>query len=96
MCGFHMWTSLEPYFGYDDDASHSTRNLSSIEWAIFAPNVKIVSIQGIFIGFSTNNNVEYNAVVELPFDAILHGIHCKVIMLDSQLVLLQLVNVYSM
>ncbi len=43
-----MSTSLEPYFGYADGASHSTLNLSSTALVIFAPNGELVSLQGIF------------------------------------------------
>lgn len=52
-------------------------------------------MQGICNGHSTNNIVDYSMVVELLFDAISHGIHHIVIRLDSQLVVLQLTNIYS-
>lgn len=90
-----MSTSIEQYISYANGASHCTQNLSSATWAIFAPNGELVSMQGICIGHSTNNIFEYSAVLELLSDAISHGICHIVIRLDSQLVVLQLDNIYS-
>lgn len=92
--GLHMLTYLKSYIGYDDGASRSTQNLSSVAWAIFAPNGDLVSMQGICIGHLNNNIVEYNVVVELLSNPISHGICRLVIKLDSRLKVLQLVNVY--
>jgi ribonuclease HI len=44
---------------------------------------------------ATKNIAEYSAVIELLVDAISLGIRCLVVRLDSQLVVLQLSNVYS-
>jgi hypothetical protein len=35
---------LLPYIGFADDASHSTRNLASAAWAIYAPTNKLISL----------------------------------------------------
>ena len=85
---------LEPFVGYGDGASRSTQNLSSAAWAIFALNNELVRFQGICIGRSTNNIVEYSALIELLSDAISFGINHIIIRLDSQLVVLQLTSVY--
>ena len=53
-----------------------------------------ISLQGICLGRATNNIAEYNAVVELLVDAISLRIRHLVVRLDSQLVVLQLSNVY--
>lgn len=90
-----MSTSLEPYFGYANGVSHSTHNISSTMWVIFAPNGELVNLQGICVGFSTNNIVEYSVVVELLSDVISHCIHFLVIRLVSQLMVLKLANLYS-
>jgi len=81
--------SLQPYVGYANGASPSTQNLSSVTWAIYALYGELVSLQGICIGCSKNNIVEYSFVIKLLFDVISHGIHRIVIRLDSQLVVLQ-------
>ena len=86
-----MTESLEPFIGYPDGASHSTQNLSSATWAIFAPGGKLVSFQGICIGRSTNNIIEYSALIKILSDAISFGINRIIIRLDSQLVVLQLI-----
>jgi ribonuclease HI len=56
---------------------------------------ELISLHGIFLGHATNNIVEYNAVIELLTDAISFGICHLIVLLDSQLVVLQLNNVYS-
>lgn len=93
--GLQMFASLEPYIGYADGASCSTHNLSFAAWAIYDPNGELVSLQGICISLSTNNITEYITMIELLSNSISHGIHCIVIILESQLVVLLLTNVYS-
>lgn len=89
-----MLVFSQPYVVYDDGASRSTQNLSSISWEIYAHNHKLVSLQGIFIGCSTNNMVEYSVVIKLLPGSISHVIHHLVVRLDSQLMVLHLNNVY--
>ena len=90
-----MSESLEPFVGYADGASRSTQNLSFAAWGIFTPNDELVSFQGICIGRSTNNIVEYSTLIELLSDAISFGINRIIIRLVSQLVVLQLTSIYS-
>jgi ribonuclease HI len=84
-----------PYIGFADGASHSNRNLDSTAWAIYAPTNELISLRGICLGQETNNIAEYSAVIELLVDAISLGIRHLVVRIDSQLVVLQLNNVYS-
>jgi hypothetical protein len=84
-----------PYIGFANGASHSTQNLASATWAIYAPTNEVIFLRGICLGRETNNIAEYSAMVELLVDAISLGIHHLVVRLDSQLVVLQLSNVYS-
>jgi ribonuclease HI len=84
-----------PYIGFADGASRSTRNLASAAWAIYAPTNELISLRGVCLGRATNNIAEYSAVIELLVDAISLGIRRLVVRLDSQLVVLQLSNVYS-
>ena len=84
-----------PYIGFADGASRSTRNLASAAWAIYAPTNELISLRGICLGRATNNIAEYSVVIELLVDAISLGIRHLVVRLDSQLVVLQLSNVYS-
>jgi ribonuclease HI len=92
---FQMSESSLPYIGFADGASHSTRNFASTAWAIYAPTNDLVSLRGVCLGRTTNNIAEYSVVIKLLVDAISLGIRHLVVRLDSQLVVLQLSNVYS-
>jgi ribonuclease HI len=83
------------YIGFVDGASHSTQNLASISWEIYAPMNELISLHGVFLGRATNNITEYCAVIKLLFDTISFGIHHLIVRIDSQLILLQLSNIYS-
>jgi ribonuclease HI len=84
-----------PYIGFADGASRSTQNLASVAWAIYAPTDELISLHGVFLGRATNNITEYNAVIELLTNVVSLGIRHLIVRLDSQLVVLQLSNVYS-
>jgi ribonuclease HI len=90
-----MSESSLPYIGFADGASRSTQNLASAAWAIYAPTNELVSLRGVCLGRVTNNIAEYSAIIELFVDAILLRIRHLVVQLDSQLVVLQLSNVYT-
>jgi ribonuclease HI len=90
-----MSKSSLPYIGFADGTSHSTQNLASAAWAIYAPTNELVSLRGVCLGRATNNIVEYGAVIELLVDAISLRICHLVVQLDSQLIVLQLSNVYT-
>lgn len=64
----------QPYVGYADDSSHSTWNISSTALAIYSSNGKLVYLWGICIDLSSNNIIEYSAMINLLSDAISHGI----------------------
>ena len=87
--------SLNHYVDFVDGACCSTRNLSSATWALFAPDGKLINLQGIYLGWTTNNIAEYSAVIELLSDAIDLAIRDLVVKLDSQLIVLQLNDHYS-
>jgi ribonuclease HI len=90
-----MSESSLPYIGFADGASRSTQNLAFAAWAIYAPTNELVSLRGVCLGRATNNIAEYSVVIELLVDAISLGICHLVVRLDSQLVVLQLSNVYT-
>jgi hypothetical protein len=90
-----MSESSLPYIGFANGASHSTQNLASAAWAIYAPTNELVSLRGVCLGRATNNIVEYNVIIKLFIDAISLKICHLVVRLDSQLVVLQLSNVYT-
>ena len=90
-----MSKSLEPFVGYADGPIHSMQNLSFAAWTIFTPNGESVSFQGICIGQSTNNIIEYSALIELLSDVLSFGITRIIIRLDSQLVVLKITSAYT-
>jgi hypothetical protein len=84
-----------PYIGFFDGSSHSTQNLVSVSWAIYEPTNELISLCGIFLGCANNNIEEYSVVIELFTDSISLEILHLIIQIDSQLLVLQLSNVYS-
>ena len=87
--------SITPYVGFADGASHSTRNLSSATWVIYDTIGDLIDLKGICLGQNTNNVTEYSAVIELLTEVINLDIRTFHVNLDSQLVVLQINNHYS-
>jgi len=84
-----------PHLGFVDDVSHSTQNLVFVAWAIYTPTDELICLQGIFHGHTTNNIVEYSVVIEILYEAISLDIHHLVFRSDSQLMVKELANIYS-
>ena len=80
--------SVTPYVAFANVASCSTQNLSSAAWVIYDPNGELVNLQGIFLGYTTNNVAKYSAAIKLLTEAIALDIHQLIVNLDSQLVVL--------
>ena len=90
-----MSTPLQTYIGFADGTCRSTPNISSVAWVIYSPSDELVSMHGVSLGQTTNNIVEYSAVIELLSESISFGIYILIVMLDSELVVLQLNRVYA-
>ena len=56
-----MDPSYTLYIGYDDGASHYSKNLALAAWAIFTPLHWLFLSNGIWIGAATNNQAKYDA-----------------------------------
>jgi ribonuclease HI len=82
------------HIGYADGASHWTQNLASATWALYTPSHEMLHSSGICLGSATNNQAEYIVVVGLLDDPQHHHIRHLSVFLNSQLVVLQLNNVY--
>jgi ribonuclease HI len=82
------------HIGYTDGASRWTQNLTSATWALYTPSHEMLHSSGICLGSTTNNQAEYTVVIGLLADAQHHHIRHFSIFLYSQLVILQLNNVY--
>jgi ribonuclease HI len=85
---------LAYHISYADDASCWTQNLASAAWALYTPSHEMIHSRGICLGLATNNQAENIAVIGLLDYAQHHHIRHLSIFLDSQLVVLQLNNVY--
>ena len=82
------------HIGYTDGASRWTQDLTSAAWALYTPSHEMLHSSGICLGPTTNNQAEYTVVIGLLANAQRHHIHHLSVFLDSQLVVLQLNNVY--
>ena len=82
------------YIGFADGASRHTQHSASVSWVIYTPMGHVLSSGGICLRPSSNNVVEYSAIIELLRDAILHGVLSLEVRLDSELVVSQLNGFY--
>ena len=87
--------SITPYVSFMDGASRSTKNLSSAAWVNYNPAGELIDLQGICLGQTTNNVTKYSTVNELLTEEINLGIWAFNLNIDSQLVVMQLNNHYS-
>ena len=83
------------HISYADGARHWTQNPASATWALYSPSHELLHSSCICLGSATNNQAEYTFIISLLADASHHCIHHLSVLLDSQLVVLQLNNVYS-
>ena len=76
------------HIGYTDGASRWTQNIALATWALYTPSHELLHSSGICLGSTTNNQVEYTAIMGLLIEASHHHIRHLSILLDSQLVVL--------
>jgi len=88
-------SSLNPYLGFADGASHSMWNIASAAWVLFYPSHRLVESGGICLGPTTIDVTEYSSVIALLGAASVLGISRLVVYMDSQLVVSQLNRVYQ-
>jgi ribonuclease HI len=82
------------HIGYANGANRWTQNITSAAWALYSPSHELLHSSGICLGSETNNQAEYTIVIGLLTEANHRHIHHLSILLDSQLVVHQLNNVY--
>jgi ribonuclease HI len=82
------------HIGYADGTNRWTQNLASTSWALYNPSHELLHSSGICLGSTTKNQAKYTVVIGLLADAQHHRIRHLIIFLDSQLVVLELNNVY--
>ena len=74
------------FIGFADGASRHTQHSTSVAWVIYTPMGQVLFSGGVCLWPSSNNVAEYNAVIELLQDAILHGVLSLEVRLDLELV----------
>ena len=66
--------NLEWFIRFSNGAKCHTCNLVLAAGVIYAPIRQLVASEGAFLGPATNNVFECNVVIEILWDAIVHGI----------------------
>ena len=82
------------YIGFTDGASHHTQLSAIAAWVVYTPMGQVLSSGGVCLQPSSNNVAEYSAIIEILWDAILHGVLSLKVRLDSQLLVSQLNGLY--
>jgi len=82
------------YISHVEGVSHFSQNLALATWAIFTALHMLVLSNGTCIGYDTNNQAEYDAVIGLLLNALSHRILHLHVLLDSLLLFMQLNGVY--
>ena len=72
------------FHGFSDGDFHHTLNLASVAWVLYSPAHDLISSGAVCIGPTTNNIVEYQAVIGLLTEAASRDIHDLVVFMDSQ------------
>ena len=73
------------YMGFADGARIWSPNLALATWVIYSPSHELIHIEGISVGTTTNNQVEYDGVNGLLAATLQLGIQHLDVFLDSQL-----------
>ena len=77
---------MTSFIGFAYGAHRYTLNLASATWVLYSPTSDMVSLGGILLGPSTNNLVEYQAVIGLLTEALANDVREIRVYLDSELV----------
>ena len=83
------------FYGFIDGACRHTLNLTSVAWVLYSLVEYLVSSRAVYIGPATNNITEYEVVIALLTEAASQDVHDLVVLMDSQLVVRHLNNVYT-
>ena len=83
------------FYSFTDGACHHTFNHASATWVLYSPAHDLVSSGAVCIGPTTNNIVEYEAVIGLLTEAASWDIRDLVVFIDSHLVVCHLNQFYT-
>ena len=82
------------FYGFADDAYRPTLDLASVTWVLYFQARDLVSSGVVCRGPTTNNIVEYHAVIGLLTEVASRNIDHLVVFMDSQLVVSHLNHIY--
>ena len=86
---------MTSFTGFVDGSHRHTLNFASATWVLYSPTIELVSSGGILLGPSTNNLVEYRAVIGLLTESLANDVREIRVYPDSELVVQQLNRVYT-
>ena len=87
---FSGYADQMAFYGFTDGACRHTLNLASAAWVMYSSAHDLVSSGAVCIGPTTNNIVEYEAIIGLLTEAASRDICDLVLFMDSQLVVFHL------
>ena len=83
------------FYGFADGVCLHTLNLASTAWVLYSKDHELVSSRVVCIGPSTNNIVEYHAVIGFLIEDGSRDIDDLIVFMESQLVVSHLNHIYS-
>ena len=83
------------FYDFVDGAFRHILNLTLAAWVLYSLDEYLVSSRAVCIGPATNNIFEYEAVIGLLTEATSQDVRDLVVLMDSQLVVYHLNQVYT-
>ena len=86
---------MTTFMSFSNGANRYILNLASTTWVLYSPSGDLVSSGGVCFGPSTNNLVEYHAVIGLLMESLASNVREIRVYLDSKIVVQHLNRVYT-
>ena len=86
---------MTTFTGFANGGNRYTLNLASTAWVLYSPIGDLVSSGGVCLGPSTNNLVEYHALIGLLMESLASDVREIRVYLDFELFVQQLNQVYT-
>ena len=86
---------MTSYIGFSNGAHRYTLNLALASSVLYSPKSELVILGSVLLGPATNNLVKYQAVFGLLTEALTFDVREIRVYLDSELVVQQLNQVYT-
>ena len=76
---------MATFIGFTDGANRYMLNLASVAWVLYSPTCDLVSSGDVCLGPSTNNLIEYHAVIGLSKKSLANDVREIRLYLDLEL-----------